>query len=344
MVAKWNGVQKRVRQLPQSIQRLRYVEESLEIVVAAGEELWWLAPGALPSDAVAPAAVPWCWPRHAWRLDGRITALCAYSGLVGTENGHVSLYRRASAGDDCGADVALDDSNLSRAFRAPPALPSLSVSAMAVVGIAPGVLATDDGELLLLAEPLDAAAPTLYARDGVGFVALAASQSPHEVVTASRSGAIAVWDTRTPYRSRLERRTTMVAASAFGPLRLATPAHSRILTLDLDERRLVGGSEHGHLLEWDVRRPDVVLQVARRHDGPVLEVRWVRGGTPRLGAASCGIDGRVYLGSDHQGAERVVCGGPGTDYARTVDVHRGGELGCYGGDAGLLVEVFLQSG
>lgn len=273
------------------------------------------------------------------RLVSRGTAICTRSNLVGTVCGGVQRYPRfchedalARTAEEWDEEYRLD---LGEPWR---------VSDTAVVGIVPGALVTDGGELLLI--DANQSVCTIYGRDAAGFTALSASNPPLELVTASGSGSVSIWDARSPRTSLVDRttmRSTGTIARHCSELTLPTPPGATILTLDMDENRIVGGSNLGEMIEWDRRRPEAAVSAVRMHHGPVLDVRCIRGGMYPFRYASCGTDGRVYIGGAPGEQERVKRGGPGTDYSRSIDVDDAGEVAAYGGDAGFLYSTMISS-
>lgn len=228
-----------------------------------------------------------------------ITALCAELSLVGTA---------------CGTILRLP--NTSADNREPARAPSYQTYELEVI--------------------MQTAHSSIIGLNSKGFSAFAALEHSFEVMTATRDGAVRCWDLRV-------RADASSAASELPSALLASsisafprPQGSIPLCMDVDERYVVAGTDCGDVLEWDRRQPASLLRADRLHEGPVLDARSVQCAGGQRKIASCGTDGRVYFGSTAADLGPVVRGGPGADFANSLDIIQTERLIAFGGDAGLV--------
>jgi len=264
----------------------------------------------------------WCRGLHT----DPITALCAELSLVGTA---------------CGTILRLP--NTSADNREPARAPSyqtyeleviMQTAHSSIIGLNSKAVATDAGHLYRI--DLESACFELHGMVGTGFSAFAALEHSFEVMTATRDGAVRCWDLRV-------RADASSAASELPSALLASsisafprPQGSIPLCMDVDERYVVAGTDCGDVLEWDRRQPASLLRADRLHEGPVLDARSVQCAGGQRKIASCGTDGRVYFGSTAADLGPVVRGGPGADFANSLDIIQTERLIAFGGDAGLV--------
>lgn len=269
--------------------------------------------------------------RLRWRLRFRgrstvpLTALCDSMPLVGTADGHV--LRIDAAEEDIEGVDAPPQSSKNRFVTL------MKPCQTAIVGLSPHAAATDGG--LLFSMDLQTGQWSLHAMTGTGFTAFASRESALEIVTATRSGCVHHWDLREPMNCRLKDLAisgrSMVSKEAFPHPKGAIP-----LCLDVDDHRVVAGTDTGDILEWDRRQATKLLRADHLHEGVVCDVRCLHStdGYPQI--ASCGTDGRVYFASAENALGPVTRGGPGADFATSLDINPVERLVGFGGDAGLL--------
>jgi WD40 repeat protein len=194
-------------------------------------------------------------------------------------------------------------------------------------------MVTDGGQLFSI--DLKSGQWSIYATHGTGFTAFACSEGASGIVTATRSGHVQYWDLRTPIHVRQNNLIANHVAAGSDEMFPLPPA-SIPLCLDMDERRVVAGTDAGDILEWDRRQTTKHLRADHLHEDAVCDVRCLRSTDGYQQIASCGMDGRVYFGSTANDLGPVARGGPGADFAMSMDVNQTERLVAFGGDAGLL--------